>query len=276
MGGKRVIGGRKPRSIGDLSKSIADVDFSFLISHLVHVNGFSWIASKELVVELLRYLMIKVCIGEVVEHGTLTAPSHAINTVWQVFLLFSVQYHEVCRRLVEGPNYYIHYHPLHGDKATLTSRYTSTCLAYKCTFGVEPNKAYWPQVESTGGVSQKKTFKLIPSSLKVNLPDPHTKVQQVKEDVPAADLYSKWCSNNKQQLEQYGFNLGVHMDGMEDISVVVTPEMPSFLLYNVLAEKLGVAQSKLKISSKVGNIAQDVKLCDGGVKPGENVDVLVI
>lgn len=276
MGGKRVLG-QKPRSIGDLSKSIADIDFSFLISHLVHVNGFSWVSSKELVVELLRYLMIKVCIGEVAEHGRLTAPSHAINTVWQVFLLFSAKYHEVCKRLVGDHDYYIHYHPLHGDKATLAARYASTCLAYKCTFGVEPNRTYWPPVESTSNLQPKKSFKLMPGSSKIKyVHHPPSKVSTPKEVPNEPSLYAKWCSSKKDHLAKYGFNLTVRLDGIEDVSIPVTPDMPSCLLYSAVSSKAGVPISKIKIAREGTQLSQDINLCDGGIKAGDSLEAVVV
>ena len=121
-------------------RAIAALDWQFL---------FESVGSREVVVELIRYLLLKVYIDEVDEPGVQTSPSRVVDEAWHKFLLYTKQYDTFCQT---AAGRLIHHDPRTAHNGTVRERYEFTLNLYLKVFGFKSAYSHhWPQLQDFAG-----------------------------------------------------------------------------------------------------------------------------
>ena len=120
--------------------AIAALDWQFL---------FESVGSREVVIELIRYLLLKVYIDEVDEPGVQTSPSRVVDEAWHKFLLYTKQYDTFCQT---AAGRLIHHDPRTAHNGTVRERYEFTLNLYLKVFGFKSAYSHhWPQLQDFAG-----------------------------------------------------------------------------------------------------------------------------
>mmetsp|Transcript_39389 Transcript_39389/g.85720 ORF Transcript_39389/g.85720 Transcript_39389/m.85720 type:complete len:383 (-) Transcript_39389:297-1445(-) len=129
--------------LNDLCETVASFDWSKVQDDLQMSTQCSPGAAEVWMVELCRFLVLKVLVDDVAD--VKLAPSTVVQRAWQSLLLYPADYLALCSSLLRNPSIAIldHNPKSRNQDSSWDQRYAATLNKYCEVFRMQPEQAYW-------------------------------------------------------------------------------------------------------------------------------------